>query len=123
MKTILQIERPYVHGALQVSWIGEVLTRLHVCSDTLTVNNVAVIIEGVLVRRVDEWCAESFKVQRAGITFRNDCGKWKTSRRNQEKAHEVVLDVVSRVGGRAIDKKINHQACAPETRERSCVAR
>jgi hypothetical protein len=115
MKTVLQINRPYVHGSVQVSWIGEVLSRLHVCSDALAVNAVPVIIEGVLVRgRFDEWRAESFKVQRLVSKARTHTACWRTSRRNQERAREVILSVVSTwAGGRP--QQIQPSSHAPET--------
>jgi hypothetical protein len=120
MKTVLQIARPYVHGSVSVSWIGEVLMRLHLCTDALSVNAVPVIIEGVLVCSGDEWRFESFGLQRMApriawhVTGRQR-GGLKTSRRNQERAREVILDVVSQwAGGRP--QEIQLPRCAPESR-------
>ena len=98
MKTTIEVNRPYVHGSVQISWIGEVKTRLHVFSDMLTVNAVPVIIEGVIVRgQLDQWRAESFAVQRVeqARVQNNRWGTFKTSRRNQERAREVITEVVS----------------------------
>ena len=104
MKTTLQIERPYVHGSVQLSWV-EPMQRVHIFSDALTINAVPVIIEGVLVREGDVCRFESFALQRL-LGYRpngargNGSGKT-TSRRNQERAREVVLDVMSTwAGGR-----------------------
>jgi hypothetical protein len=107
MKTILQIERPYVHGLVQITRNGD---RIHVVSNRLTVNGVPVIIEGVIVRgQLDQWRVESFKGQRAephviSVKLRRNWGEsksWKTSRRNQERAREEVLQAVALwAGGR-----------------------
>jgi hypothetical protein len=77
---------------------------MRVQSFGLTVNTVPVCIEGVLVcGRFDEWRAESFAVQRVTkATY--SCGRrrgraWTTSRCNQVKAREVILDVVREWAG------------------------
>lgn len=103
MKINLKIERPYVHGSVQLSWV-EPEPRVRVFSDALTVNGVPVIIEGVLVREGDVWRFASFAVQRAtpkidGHMSGREGGGIKTSRRNQERAREVILDVVSQWAG------------------------
>lgn len=126
MKIILQISRPWVHGTLQVSWVGEVLTRVHVLSDALTVNTVPVLVAGVLVCEGDVWRAESFKVNRVSSKPKGNRGTrrgvprgqgmWGTSRRNEERTREVVLDIVSKwAGGRV--REIQPPMYAPETRE------
>jgi len=102
MTTItLQIKRPWVHGSLMITRMDE--SRVRVQAFGLTVNTVPVNIESVLVcGRFDEWRAESFEVQRvskAGYTTGNSGSMWKPSRRNQEKAREVILDVVSEWAG------------------------
>lgn len=106
MKTTLQIERPYVHGSVRISWIGQIKTRLHVFSDSITVNAVPVIIEGVLVcGRLDVWSVESFSVRRlqprpSSKVIRHGAGQ-KVSRRNHERTQEEILRaVVLWAGGR-----------------------
>jgi hypothetical protein len=101
MKATLQIERPYVHGVVQITRQGD---RIHVVSNTLTVNAVPVIIEGVIVRgQLDQWRMESFKVQRMerAKLYYGKYGTFKTSRRNQERARDEVLRCVAEwAGGR-----------------------
>ena len=102
MKTILQVNRPYVHGSLTITCVDE--SRARVQSFSLTVNAVPVIIEGVLVREGDVWRFASFGLQRATQATHSrghgrGCGYWSTSRRNQERAREVILDVVSTWAG------------------------
>jgi hypothetical protein len=99
MKTTIEINRPYVHGSVHISWVGEIKSRLHVFADSLSVNGVPVIIEGVLARgRLDVWSVESFSVRRlqprpsAKVT-RHGAGH-KVSRRNHERTQEEILRAV-----------------------------
>jgi hypothetical protein len=67
MKTTIEINRPYVHGSVSISWIGdEVLNRLHVCSDALSVNVVPVLVDGVLTRSGNAGRFESFALAASG---------------------------------------------------------
>lgn len=118
MKTTIAVNRPYVHGTLQVSWIGEVVSRVHVHADALTINKVPVIIESVLVCEGDVWRPESFSMQR--VTRKSNypfaarphpSAGLKTSRRNQERAREEILNAVSAwAGGRPQEQMMSRAA-------------
>jgi hypothetical protein len=103
MKTSIEINRPYVHGSVQVVRQGD---RVLVTSDSLNVNTVPIHVEAVLVcGRLDVWSVESFSVMRVhprpSSKFFTRHGGHKVSRRNRERAQEEILRaVVLWAGGR-----------------------